>query len=81
MVRRRAWWGYLKRWLETVTWVLARNWLRPVVPWEETRAQLAARASRCVRAINSEYNAKGLCAEFPGRLRKCMENEGERLAK
>ena len=52
-----------------------------VVPWEETRAQWAARASRCVRAINSEYNAKGLCAEFPARLRKCMENEGERLAK
>ena len=26
--RRRAWWGYLKRWLETVTWVLARSWLR-----------------------------------------------------
>ena len=23
--RRRAWWGYLKRWLETVTWVLARS--------------------------------------------------------
>ena len=27
MGRRRAWWGYLKRWLETVTWVLARSWL------------------------------------------------------
>ena len=52
-----------------------------VVPWEETRAQWAARAARCVKAINSEYNAKGLCAEFPARLRKCMENEGERLAK
>ena len=52
-----------------------------VVPWEETRAQWAARASRCVKAINSEYSAKGLCAEFPARLRKCMENEGERLAK
>ena len=26
--RRRAWWGYLERWLETVTWVLARSWLR-----------------------------------------------------
>ena len=52
-----------------------------VVPWEETRAQWAARASRCVKAINSEYNAKGLCADFPARLRKCMENEGERLAK
>ena len=45
-----------------------------VVPWEETRAQWAARASRCVKAINSEYNAKGLSAECLGRLRKCMEN-------
>ena len=52
-----------------------------VVPWEETRAQWAARASRCVKAINSEYNAKGLCSEFPGRLRKCIDNGGERLEK
>ena len=52
-----------------------------VVPWEETRAQWAARASRCVKAINSEYNAKGFCAVFPARLRMCTENEGERLAK
>ena len=50
-----------------------------VVPWEETRAQWAARASRGVKAINSEFNAKGLFAEFPGRLRQCMENGGERL--
>ena len=52
-----------------------------VVPWEETRAQRTARAARCVKAINSEYNAKGLCAESPGRLWKCMENGGERLEK
>ena len=44
------------------------------LPWEDARAQWAARASRCVKAIQTEYNAKGLCAEFPGRLRKFMEN-------
>ena len=40
-----------------------------VVPWEETRAQGAVRAARIVKAITSEYNVQGLCAEFPGRLR------------
>ena len=45
-----------------------------VVPGEETRAQWAARASRSVKAINFVDNAKNLCAEFPGRLRKVMEN-------
>ena len=30
---------------------------------------------------SKRLTAKGLCAEFPARLRKCMENEGERLAK
>ena len=45
-----------------------------VMPWEDARAQWAARASRCVKAIDSEYNATGLCTEFPGRLRRRMEN-------
>ena len=52
-----------------------------VVPWEETRAQWAARAARCVKAINAEYNVQGFCAEPPGRLRKRMEHGGERWGK
>ena len=52
-----------------------------VVPWEETRAQWAVRAARSVKAIKSEYNVQGLCAEFPCRLRECMEHGGERLEK
>ena len=52
-----------------------------VLPWEETRAQWAARAASCVRAINAEYNVAGLCAEFPDRLQACMDQGGERLAK
>ena len=68
---------------------VARAWSRgemrrtkpTVVPWEDARAQWAARASRCVTAINSEHNAKGLCAELLDRLRTCMVNRGERLEK
>ena len=52
-----------------------------VLPWEETRTQWAARAVRCARAINAEYNVAGLCAEFPDRLQACMDHGGERLAK
>ena len=47
----------------------------------QTRAQWAARAASCVRAINAEYNVSGLCAEFPDRLQACMDQEGDRLAK
>ena len=52
-----------------------------VLPWEETRTQWAARAQRCVRAINAEYNVASLCAEFLDRLQACMDHGGERLAK
>ena len=50
-------------------------------PWEETRAQWAARAARCVRQINAEYDVAGLCREFPSRLQACKEKDGERLRK
>ena len=52
-----------------------------VVLWEETHAHRAVRAARIVKAIHTEYNAQGLCKEFPGRLRKCMDHGGERLEK
>ena len=52
-----------------------------VVPWEETRAQWAARAARCVRQVNAEYDVAGLCREFPARLLDCIEREGDRLPK
>ena len=52
-----------------------------VVPWEETRAQWAVRAARCVRHINDEYDVAGLCREFPARLLDCCERDGDRLAK
>ena len=52
-----------------------------VLPWEETRAQRAARVASCVWAISAEYNVAGLCAEFPDRLQACIDQGGERLAK
>ena len=52
-----------------------------VVPWEETRAQWAARAARCVRHVNAEYDVAGLCREFPARSLDCIEREGDRLPK
>jgi hypothetical protein len=52
-----------------------------VVPWEETRAQWAVRAARCVRQVNAEYDVAGLCREFPARLRDCIAREGDRLPK
>ena len=59
------------------------SWLRgrmrrekpEVVPWEETRAQRAARASRCVRQDNVEYDVAGLYRDFPARLLGCIERE------
>ena len=52
-----------------------------VLPWRETRAQWKARAARCVRAINAEYNVAGLCREFPARLLDCQERGGDRIPK
>jgi hypothetical protein len=55
---------------------------RPVVrPWEETRAQWATRAARCMRAVNAECDVAGLCREFPARLQACLEQGGDRLRK
>ena len=52
-----------------------------VLPWEETRTQWKARAAKCVKAINKEYDVAGLCREFPARLLGCQEREGDRIRK
>lgn len=55
---------------------------KPVVlPWCETRAQWKARAARCVKAINAEYDVAGLCRGFPARLADCQDRLGDRLPK
>ena len=50
-----------------------------VVPWEETQAQWTQRARRVVRYINENYDVAALCREFPHRLQKVVDSEGERL--
>ena len=52
-----------------------------VLPWLETRAQWKARAARCVRAINADYDVAALCREFPARLLDCQERGGDRIPK
>ena len=56
--------------------------LKPVVlPWEETRSQWLARATRAVQNINDTHDVAGLCREFTARLEMCREGAGERLPK
>ena len=66
-----------------VAWFRGKIWrTKPqVLPWEETRAQCAARAASCVLAMNAGYNIGGLCAEFRDRLQACMDQGGVRLSK
>ena len=52
-----------------------------VLPWCETRAQWKDRITRCVRAINAEYDVAGLRREFPARLLDCQERGGDHIRK
>ena len=53
---------------------------KPVVkPWLETYEQWTERARRAVQGINADYDVRGLCKQFPGRLAKCVAKEGDRL--
>ena len=56
--------------------------MKPAVhPWEETRSQWLARATRSVKNINATHDVAGLCREFTVRLEMCREGGGERLPK
>ena len=50
-------------------------------PWEETLPQWSQRARRVVEHINTNYDVKGLCSEFPQRLADVLDGDGERLRK
>ena len=55
---------------------------RPVVPWEETPQELAARLQRAVDHINTTFQVRGLSLEFPDRLKLLGEKtKGDRLPK
>ena len=67
----------------------ANGWLntleakcRPAIPWEETPEDLARRLQGCVDHINANYDVRGLCLEFPGRLETLVNvTLGDRLSK
>ena len=52
-----------------------------VLPWMETTAQWAERASRVVQWMNAECELGALCKGFPGRLEGVIKSDGERLRK
>ena len=51
------------------------------LPWHETQAQWSARARRVCQFVNSNYDVPSLCNEFPTRLKRTLECDGERLGK
>ena len=55
---------------------------RPLRPWEETPEELSRRIQQCVSHINREFDVRGLCMEFPGRLDALVKTtHGGRLPK
>ena len=55
---------------------------RPLKAWEETPAELSRRIQLCVSRINRDFDARGLCVEFPGRLDALAKTAyGDRLPK
>ena len=55
---------------------------RPVRPWEETPLALEQRLQQAVEQINTKFNVRNLCAEFPERLHDlCWRTGGDRLHK
>ena len=55
---------------------------RPLKPWEETPAELSRRIQLCVSRINRDFDVRGLCMEFPGRLDTLAKTTyGDRLPK
>ena len=52
-----------------------------VLPWEETQELWVRRARKAIAHVNKEYDALGLCRQFPERLRNVVDGKGERLPK
>ena len=65
-----------------VSWIRKRERRTlPRKPWEETEEQFGARLREIARNINNSCNVEGLCWEFPERINKLVEMEGERIGK
>jgi len=64
----------------------AVSWIRlrlgktvPAKPWEETRAEYAARLKMICEDINSNLEVEALCRGFQKRIQKLVDREGGRL--
>ena len=65
-----------------VAWVrLQQTRTTPRQPWAETRAAFGERMRAIARRINEEYNVEALCREFPGRIQKLIDLDGDNLTK
>ena len=66
-----------------ISWLRSREeGTRPRVPWEESPQAFAERLHEAVKHINNNYNVRGLCMEFPGRLEDlASRTKGDRLPK
>ena len=55
---------------------------RPLKAGEETPAELSRRIQLCASRINRDFDVRGLCMEFPGRLDALAKTAyGDRLPK
>ena len=64
----------------TVSWLRKRlERSTPKKCWEETREAYGRRLKRCCEEVNKECDVEGLCKDFPKRMKRMGEREGERL--
>ena len=66
-----------------ISWMRRREEAtRPTKPWEETPHDVAERLQSAVRHVNSNFEVRALCMEFPQRLHDIVnKTAGDRLPK
>ena len=58
---------------------LDRSALQLAEPWKESPHDFERRLQACVRDLNSTCDVRGLCMDFPERLRELGRRGGDRL--
>ena len=53
----------------------------PTTPWLETVDEYTARLKSVCATVNQKYDVGSLCREFPDRVTKMLEKQGDRLRK
>ena len=65
-----------------VAWVRKKlQTSKPKSPWEETEEDYGERLKNIFRDINANCDIPGLCAEFPGRVQRVVDEKGGRISK